>query len=105
MYISHITTPHNHILITTQEEDPFEEDVNREVHIGSVKVWLQSLSFLIEAKEQLEIIDYRGEEVGRINIELVPCDAKGKSMGTHHIVACCVNVLGKFENFRQGFRK
>ena len=48
------------------------------MHFGSVKVWMQSLAYMIESKEQLEILDYGGEEEGLLNIELVPCNAKGR---------------------------
>ncbi|KAK2143188.1 hypothetical protein LSH36_870g00010 [Paralvinella palmiformis] len=60
------------------ERDPFQEDFDAECHIGSVKVWLQSLAYMIELKEQLEITDFKGEEVGLLNVECVPCDKKGK---------------------------
>ncbi|KAL5010885.1 hypothetical protein ScPMuIL_013190 [Solemya velum] len=60
------------------EKDPFDEDYSADFHIGSVKLWLQSLSFQIESKEQLEITDYKGQEVGVINVEAIPCDGKGK---------------------------
>ena len=33
---------------------------------------------MIETKEQLEILDYGGEEEGLLNVELAPCNAKGK---------------------------
>lgn len=62
----------------SQDKDPFEEDPNAETHIGSVKVWLKSLAYLIEIKEQLEVTDFKGQEVGLLNLELVPCDKKGK---------------------------
>ena len=45
--------------------------------MGEVKVWLGSLAYLVDVKSQLEIIDYRGVEMGRMNIEVVPCDSKG----------------------------
>lgn len=34
-----------HHVFVLQEKDPFDEDLNAEFHIGSVKVWLQSLAF------------------------------------------------------------
>ncbi|CAL1536203.1 unnamed protein product [Lymnaea stagnalis] len=61
-----------------KEKDPFDEDYNADFHIGSVKVWTQSISFMIESKVQLEITDYKGGDVGLLNVELIPCDPKGK---------------------------
>ncbi|XP_059144638.1 kinesin-like protein KIF28P isoform X3 [Physella acuta] len=61
-----------------KEKDPFDEDYSADFHIGSVKVWMQSLSFMIESKVQLEITDYRGKNVGLLNVEVIPCDPKGK---------------------------
>ncbi|KAK3784099.1 hypothetical protein RRG08_066087, partial [Elysia crispata] len=61
-----------------KEKDPFDEDYNTEFHIGSVKVWMQPLAFRIESKEQLEITNYSAQDVGLLNIEVVPCDDKGK---------------------------
>ena len=60
-----------------QDRDPFVEDPNRECHIGTVQVYLQSLAFMIELKDQLSINDYGGNEVGIINVEVVPCDEVG----------------------------
>ena len=61
-----------------QENDPFEEDPNAEVHVGTVKIWLQSLAYHIDMEEQLQITDYRGSEVGLMNIAIMPCNKKGK---------------------------
>lgn len=61
-----------------EEEDPFQESLDTEVHIGTVHVNLQPLAYNVELKEQLEITNYKGADVGMMNVELVPCDAKGK---------------------------
>ena len=39
-----------------------------DVHIGSVKVFLSSLSYNIELVEQLDIIDYQSEQIGMCNV-------------------------------------
>ncbi|XP_062578631.1 kinesin-like protein KIF28P isoform X1 [Saccostrea cucullata] len=67
------------------EKDPFIDDINAEFHIGSVKIWLQSTSYMISMKEQLDVIDYRGYEVGKVNIELVPCDKSGKEISEDEV--------------------
>ncbi|GBN86532.1 Kinesin-like protein KIF28P [Araneus ventricosus] len=60
------------------EMDPFLEDPDTEVRIGTVQVYLQPLSFMVELKEQLEIINYKGSEVGIINVEVCPCSDDGR---------------------------
>ena len=61
----------------SKEKDPFYEDINQEQLIGTSQLFLQPLSFNVELNEQLEILDYRGNEIGFLNIELTPCDEKG----------------------------
>ncbi|XP_072032274.1 LOW QUALITY PROTEIN: kinesin-like protein KIF28P [Amphiura filiformis] len=60
------------------EQDPFTEDADTEVQIGVVNCYLQSLAYLIESREQLEITDYRNKEVGLLSVEIVPCDKSGR---------------------------
>lgn len=67
------------------DKDPFVDDINAEFHIGSVKIWLQSTSYMIPMKEQLDVIDYRGYEVGKVNIELVPCNKSGKELAEDEV--------------------
>ncbi|CAG0885568.1 unnamed protein product [Darwinula stevensoni] len=59
------------------ERDPFREDPNTEVRIGTVNIFLQPIAYMVELKEQLDIIDLKGK-VGVMNVEVVPCNAKGK---------------------------
>ncbi|XP_076366810.1 kinesin-like protein KIF28 isoform X1 [Tachypleus tridentatus] len=61
-----------------KERDPFIEDINTEVRIGNVQVFLQPLAYMVEQKEQLEITDFKGTEVGIMNVEVVPCTETGK---------------------------
>ncbi|OWF37465.1 Kinesin-like protein KLP6 [Mizuhopecten yessoensis] len=62
----------------TEEEDPFFDDMKCDFYIGSVKIWLKSMAYLIESKDQLSVCDYQGKEVGILNYEILPCDSKGK---------------------------
>ena len=40
---------------------------------------------MIEVKEQLELVDYKGDEVGLVNVEILPCDKKGRhDVATDH---------------------
>jgi hypothetical protein len=51
-----------------QERDPFSEDMNQIVHIGTVQVFLQPLAYMVEMKEQLEIADLKGNKIGVMNV-------------------------------------
>ena len=51
-----------------QERDPFKEDYDAECHIGSVKVWLQSMAYRIELSDQLEITDFK---VGILGVSIL----------------------------------
>lgn len=60
------------------EKDPFYEDPDTLCLIGSTQVFLQPLAYLVEIKEQLDLIDYRRTEVGIVNVEIVPCRPDGR---------------------------
>ncbi|KAH7951612.1 hypothetical protein HPB52_010915 [Rhipicephalus sanguineus] len=66
-----------------EERDPFLEDPNTEVRIGTVQVYLQPLAYMVDLKEQLEIINFKGEEVGIINVEMIPCSETGHEYTEH----------------------
>ena len=51
-----------------EDNDPFKEDVNTEVNIGSVQVFLQPIAYMVEMKEQLEITDLKGNKIGLMNV-------------------------------------
>lgn len=51
-----------------QEKDPFAEDLNQEVKIGDVRVFLQPIAYMVEMKEQLEIVDLKGNKIGVMNV-------------------------------------
>ena len=56
-----------------QENDPFWEDPNTEVLIGTVHAYLQSLSYLIELEETLRISDFKGNDQGKFMRYFVKC--------------------------------
>ena len=60
------------------DKDPFYEDPGTDCLIGSTQVFLQPLAYLVEIKEQPELIDFRRNEVGIVSVEIVPCTAAGK---------------------------
>ena len=79
-----------------EDKDPFQEDVNTEVNIGTVQVssviiiiviiiiviiyivryliffslqvFLQPIAYMVEMKEQLEVTDLKGNKIGIMNV-------------------------------------
>ncbi|XP_075749316.1 kinesin-like protein KIF28 [Rhipicephalus microplus] len=80
MYSKYVNGEHWEV---DEERDPFLEDPNTEVRIGTVQVYLQPLAYMVDLKEQLEIINFKGEEVGIINVEMVPCSETGHEYTEH----------------------
>ncbi|XP_071941853.1 kinesin-like protein KIF28P [Antedon mediterranea] len=62
------------------EKDPFTVAPNTEVQIGHVNIYLQSLSYLIELKDSLDVSDVKGKDVGIMDVEIIPCNSKGKEL-------------------------
>lgn len=60
-----------------KEKDPFWEPADADVLIGSVHVYLQSLAYKIELDENLQITDYKGNDKGRLKVQVFPCDSDG----------------------------
>ncbi len=83
-----------------QDRDPFVEDPNAEVHIGTVQVYMQSLAFMIEMKEQLDIVDYKGQAVGHVNLEVTAnCPESICDRTIVHAIAHCLRVSQIFRTF------
>nr|XP_040578221.1 kinesin-like protein KIF28P isoform X1 [Lepeophtheirus salmonis]XP_040578231.1 kinesin-like protein KIF28P isoform X1 [Lepeophtheirus salmonis]XP_040578235.1 kinesin-like protein KIF28P isoform X1 [Lepeophtheirus salmonis] len=84
-----------------EEKDPFQEDLNQEVHIGTTHVFLQPVAYMVEMKEQLEITDLKGNKIGIMNIEVAPCDSNGKeySEDDDKFVDSPEELIGKEINF------
>lgn len=62
------------------EKDPFTESRDVESLIGCVAVPMQSLGYVLDMREQLSITDYKGKEIGYLNVEVVPLNEKGKEI-------------------------
>lgn len=62
------------------EKDPFTESRDAETLIGSVEVSIQSLGYMLDMREQLSITDFRGKEIGFLNVEVVPLHESGKEI-------------------------
>ncbi|XP_077966673.1 kinesin-like protein KIF28 [Styela clava] len=65
---------------TAHEENPFTEDANTDILIGSAAVSPQCLAYMIDMSQQFPLLGYAGDSVGVINGSLVPCDSKGKEI-------------------------
>lgn len=65
------------------EKNPFIDDPSAESLIGSAQLFLQPLAYLVEIKEQLELVDYRRNEVGIVNAEVVICNENGVEFSEH----------------------
>ncbi|KAI3384448.1 hypothetical protein SNEBB_001283 [Seison nebaliae] len=61
-----------------KRNDPFYESPDTPFQLGTVNVPLKALSHQIELKETLKIVGFKGDELGTIDIELVPCDGNGR---------------------------
>ncbi|KAL4229280.1 hypothetical protein ACF0H5_012320 [Mactra antiquata] len=61
-----------------QDKDPFYDDPAAHTQIGCVKMWLQSLSYMLESNELLDVTDLKGGVVGKMSLGVFPCDPKGK---------------------------
>ncbi|XP_072173412.1 kinesin-like protein KIF28 [Diadema setosum] len=86
------------------EKDPFTEPLDTKVQIGVVNVYLQSLAYMIETKESIEVSDYRGKQQGLLDVEIVPCDSNGKELteaddvfvdDPKELIGRCVNFVVK----------
>ncbi|RMX42363.1 hypothetical protein pdam_00004872 [Pocillopora damicornis] len=62
------------------EKDPFTESPDVESLIGCVAVPMQSLGYVLDMREQLSITDYKGKELGYLNVEVVPLNENGKEI-------------------------
>ncbi|XP_018021653.1 kinesin-like protein KIF28P isoform X2 [Hyalella azteca] len=61
-----------------EDEDPFQESLETEVHMGTVMVVLQPIAHKMDLDEPFTITNIKGAEVGVMNVAIVPCDGHGK---------------------------
>ena len=59
------------------------EDLQGECLIGTSQLYLQPLAYKVEVKEQLSMTDHTGQEIGIINLEVVPCNEQGNQYQEH----------------------
>ncbi|XP_047136420.1 kinesin-like protein KIF28P isoform X2 [Hydra vulgaris] len=78
-----------------KEKDPFWEAPDADVLIGSVHLYLQSLAYKIELEETLAITDFKGNELGQLFVQIIPCDASGKAVSEDEFVEDPAELIGK----------
>uniref|UniRef100_K1S0P1 Kinesin-like protein 6 n=1 Tax=Magallana gigas TaxID=29159 RepID=K1S0P1_MAGGI len=83
-----------------REKDPFWEDADVEVLIGTVHVHLMSLSHKLDIEETLTVTNYQGKENGHIEIEVMPCTTKGGPLGEDDFLDDPKELVGKELNFK-----
>nr|XP_022300390.1 kinesin-like protein KIF28P isoform X2 [Crassostrea virginica] len=83
-----------------KEKDPFWEDADVEVLIGTVHVHLMSLSHKLDIEETLTVTNYQGKENGHIEIEIMPCTPKGEGLGEDDFLDDPKELVGKELNFK-----
>ena len=64
---------------TDQHKDPFW-DPPEDIFLGSVYLYLQSLSYQIDIEETLAVTNYEGNDEGQLHVALCPCDATGRKL-------------------------
>lgn len=83
----------------SDEKDPFTEPIDLRARIGIVPVYLKSVAYFIQAKAQFEITDVRGNEVGILSVEVLPCDAKGVPLTEDEFVENPNTLIGEDLHF------
>ena len=58
----------NNCHILFQDEDPFHQSIDTDVHMGTVMVVMQPVAHKVDLREQLTITNYKGSEVGLMNV-------------------------------------
>ncbi|XP_077978175.1 kinesin-like protein KIF28 [Glandiceps talaboti] len=83
-----------------REKDPFWEPPETEVHIGNGFVHMQSLEYLVDSNQTLQITDYRSQERGHVTVEMVPCRSDGSLLSEEDMIDDPQQLLHKNLYFR-----
>merc|ERR1711881_660607 len=82
-----------------KEEDPFYEDPETtKVIVGNLQIYLESIAYLVNMDDTLQISDYRGQNVGHCEVDLYPVDGNGKAIMESYVDSPS-ELLGKPLNF------
>ncbi|VDK53767.1 unnamed protein product [Anisakis simplex] len=82
-----------------KERDPFYEPPESDVLIGFSTVYLQSLAYLVEHEEQLPIFDFDGQDLGRLDVAIIPSTTAGKDILGEY-VEDPIELVGKNLSFK-----
>ncbi|EDV26227.1 uncharacterized protein TRIADDRAFT_23272, partial [Trichoplax adhaerens] len=78
MYQNFLQTGENKV--DKEDEDPFWEPSDAYVLVGSVQVYLETLAYMFDMEESLNITDFKGNQNGIMSISAVPCKADGSDL-------------------------
>ena len=73
------------VLRLKKEDDPFWEPVE-DLFIGLGNFFLQNLSYRMDFEDKCYISDYKGQEIGTLNVNITPCDEHGNALDESAIV-------------------
>lgn len=69
-----------------KDNDPFYEDPETTpVVVGGLQLFLESLAYLVDMDDTLQISDYRGQSAGHCEVVLYPVDPTGKAIKEAYI--------------------
>jgi len=88
-----------------EEKDPFIENPDTECLIGVTEVYIQCVTYLVEMKSEVNIVDYRGVRVGQIQVEILPSDENGNLLPENLLVDSPSELIGKRIDFKIVLKK
>ncbi|KAJ8309975.1 hypothetical protein KUTeg_011840 [Tegillarca granosa] len=77
-----------------QDKDPFWEPADTEILLGTVHVHLMSLAHKLDIEENLNITNYKGEVQGHLDVQIIPVDSKGQTLGEDDFVDSPEELVG-----------
>ncbi|RUS83416.1 hypothetical protein EGW08_008837 [Elysia chlorotica] len=82
-----------------REEDPFWEPTE-DILIGTADIFLQSLVNAMDFSDQLSITDYKGQEEGKLRVNIIPCTQAGLALDEDNYVEDSKELLNKPFHFK-----
>jgi len=74
--------------------DPFLVEAD-DIVIGAATCFLQSLCYLIEFEDFLNIVDYKGRSEGKLSVGIYPCNEKGELLDTDDVLEDPKELIGQ----------
>lgn len=85
-------------LLEEGEADPFNVEAGPVV-LGAATCFLQSLCYRIEFDDELNIVDYKGRNEGKLQVSVFPCNEKGVHSDPNDVNEDPRNLLDKSLSF------